>query len=194
MAVLAHGNRVYALGGMNQKIEGNAPIKSLSDVVETSTFDGTSLGPWTTLTPLPQKLSHLTVFLHGDFLFAAGGITGVKARTEILRARLLPDGTLGVWQEAGALPAPRATAAATVFLDHVYVLGGLSTVDGGEVDTVLRAPLSPAGEVGAFESLPALPKARAHSHQAPLWQGTLYSAAGSIDHAGQRNLFWGKLQ
>jgi hypothetical protein len=101
---------------------------------------------------------------------------------------------LGAWADAGELPEGRATSAATVFLDQVYVIAGMTELTGGEVDTVLRATFGADGTVGAFEELAPLPTPRAHSHQAPLYQGTLYSVGGSIMHDPQDGVYLGALE
>ena len=77
-----------------------------------------------------------------DFdLFVIGGGSGASARKTILRATVGADGALGTWENAGELPEGRATSSAFVFLEHLYVVAGMTSLTGGEVATVLRAPI-----------------------------------------------------
>ncbi len=70
----------------------------------------------------------------------------------------------------------------------------MAKLTGEERDTVLRASLHDDGTLGDWEELDALPLARAHSHQAPLWAGHQTSAAGSISHEVQSEFFVGALE
>lgn len=183
---------VYAIGGLGQTTD-SPPTQTVEATIERAPFDGQTLGPWVTLDPLPQPTTHHSVFAYDGALFILGGGDGLQARTEILRAEIGEDGDLGEWTVAGELPEGRATASTTVFRDHLYVFGGMTSLTGGERDTVLRAPLVD-GQVGEFEELAALPLAKAHCHHTPEHNGFLYSAGGSIHHAGQKESFIGALE
>ncbi len=194
VALVASGGFVYALGGLNQEIVGGSPSQTVEATVERAPFDGTTLGPFTELAPLPQPTTHHAVAAHGGAIYVIGGGTGLSARTEILRATVAGDGGLGPWEAAGTLPEGRATSSAFVYLDHLYVVAGMTKLTGGERDTVLRAPIDEAGQVGTFEALAALPLARAHSHQAPIHGALVFSVAGSIMHEDQKDVFVGRFE
>lgn len=192
---LAHAKgHVFALGGLFQQVSGGTPTQEVLDVVERAAFDGTTLSAWETIAPLPVKLTHHATVVYEGSLYVIGGGSGQPASTDILRATISDDGSLGTWETVGQLPAGRASPAATVFLDRVYVISGMTTLTGGEVDTVLAGAFDASGKIGAFTTLMPLPKARAHSHQAPIYNGHLYSAGGSINHAPQSDVFVGTLQ
>ena len=184
---------VYAIGGLQQSFDGGNLAQKLIDAVERAPFDGTTLGDFTALAPLPEPLTHQAAVVHDHALYLIGGISSTAARTDILRATIDGAGDLGAWQPAGQLPEGRATSAAFTFLDQVYVLCGSTKAMGGEVATVLRAPFQDDGTVGAFEELPPLPLARAHTHQAPLLDGVIYSAGGSLGTKFQGEVFLGHL-
>lgn len=76
----------------------------------------------------------------------------------------------------------------------LYVVAGMTSLTGGEVAGVERAPLDAMGKVGAFADLPPLPLARAHSHQTPLFKGHFYSVGGSKNHVPQAEVWNGTLQ
>ncbi len=189
-----HGGYVYVIGGMNQVYSGGEVSQDVLDSIERAPFDGTTLGAFEALDPLPEASTHHIAWIWGTGLYIAGGGSGARARDSVLRAELQSDGSLGAWEEVGSLPEGRATSAATVFLDHVYLVAGMAKLTGDERDTVLRAPLLEDGTVGAFEELEPLPLARAHAHQAPLWEGWMISAGGSISHEVQTEVYVGRLE
>jgi hypothetical protein len=185
---------VYALGGLFQQVSGSTPTQDVLDVVERAAFDGTTLSPWETIAPLPVKLTHHATVFHDGAIYVIGGGSGLPASADILRATVADDGSLGAWETVGQLSEGRASPAATVFLNELFVIGGMTTLTGGEVDTVLAGSFDASGKLGAFQALSPLPKARAHSHQAPFYGGYLYSAGGSIKHVPQSDVFVGALQ
>lgn len=194
VAMIAAKGFVFALGGLQQKIVGGSPMQTVLDVVERASFDGKVLGDFAAIGTLPGKLTHHTVFYHNDALYVLGGGSGATATTDVVRATLSDAGELGEWQVVGQLPEARATASATVFLDQLYVFAGMKSLVGEERDTVLRAGIAADGSVGAFSELLPLPSKRAHCHQTPLFAGHFYSAGGSINHKGQKDVYVGKLE
>ncbi len=192
-AAYAQGH-VFAIGGLFQDVSSGMPSQMVHSVVERASFQGGELGPWETVTPLPSALTHMAVAATGDAIYVVGGGSLQPASSEVLRATVSADGELGSWQLVGELSEGRATSAALVFLDQLYVLGGMSLLTGNERDTVLRASLDPAGALDAFSELLPLPLARAHSHHVPLYEGRLYSVGGSISHDPQPEVFIGTLE
>jgi len=66
LAAAAHGDALYALGGMNGA--------TYLDVIEESRIqaDG-ALGAWRKIAPLPAPLADFGVIVHGDWLYVIGG-------------------------------------------------------------------------------------------------------------------------
>lgn len=188
------GGYVYVIGGMEQSVSGSSVSQTVLDSVERAPFDGVTLGEFEALDPLPEPSTHHAAWTWGTGLYLAGGGDSASARDTVLRAEIAVDGALGAWVEVGTLPEGRATSAATVWLDQIYLVAGMAKLTGQERDTVLRADLNEDGTVGAFEELSPLPLARAHSHQAPLWHGWMLSVAGSIDHEVQAEVFVGAFE
>lgn len=185
---------VFALGGLFQQVNGGNVKQDVVDTVERASFDGDTLSAFTMMPPLPTKLTHHATFTHDGAIYLLGGGSGVEAVPDILRATVSDAGDLGAWENVGKLAEGRASSAVTVFLDHLYVIGGMSSLTGGEKATVLGGAFDAAGMLGDFSALTPLPKARAHSHQAPLYKGHLYSVGGSINHAPQAQVFVGTFQ
>lgn len=194
VTVTAVAGFVFAIGGMRQDVSGTEPVQEVMAAVERASFDGTTLGPWEELAPLETPVTHHAAVAHGGAIYLIGGGAGLQARTDILRATVAADGTLGAFTIAGALPEGRATSSAFVHLDHLYVFAGMKQLTGQEVATVLRAPIDAAGAVGSFEELPPLPLARAHAHQAPKSGPFVLSLGGSIHHETQREVFVGRFE
>ncbi len=190
VAIAVSGDFLYAIGGMHQS--GNS--QTVLDTVERASFDGETLGNFEAMAPLPEARTHHALVAHDGALYLIGGGSNAAASTEIWRSAVASDAELGEWEVVGELPEGRATASALVFNEQLYVIGGMSSLTGGEVDTVLRANLEADGSVGSFEELPELPQAKAHCHQAPLHNGVLYSAGGSIEHHNQDEVYIGRLE
>lgn len=190
----AVGGFVYVIGGLNQVYTAGEVSQEVLATVERAPFDGETLGAFETIGSLPDPSTHHAVWTWGTGLYLAGGGDGARARDTVLRAELNADGSLGDWIQVGTLPEGRATSAATVLADQVFLVAGMAKLTGEERDTALRADLSADGSVGEFEALTPLPTARAHAHQAPIWQGWMVSAGGSIDHVVQDQVYVGALE
>ena len=184
---------VYAIGGLRQFYTNGNPMQSVSDAVERATFDGKTVGKWESLSALPHPLTHQAAVVRDHAIYLVGGVENTTVVTDILRADLDAQGNVGAWKAAGMLPEGRATSAAFVFLDQLYVLCGSTLAQGGEVDTVLRASFDKEGGVGSFEELEHVPMARAHVHQTPFVNGFIYSAGGSANGAFEAEVFVGKM-
>ncbi len=187
------GEHVYVVGGMAQSSSGGGS-QEITDVVEHAVITDGELGPFEVLGSLPEPTTHHAAFAWGGGLYVLGGGDSLEARRSILRADIGDDGTLGEWTQVGRLPEGRATSAAVVHLDQVYVVAGMSTLSGGEVGTVLRASLEEDGSVGDFDELAELPSARAHCHHVPREGAVLFSVGGSIDHRVQAEVFGAVLE
>jgi hypothetical protein len=93
----------------------------------------------------------------------------------------------------GQLPATLTTHASFVHAGSLYVVGGIES-DSHNTAAVRRAPIGADGLVGAWESLPELPKARAHAHQAPFFEGRTYAVAGAYNHQSIADVFVGRFE
>ena len=189
---------VYAVGGLRQSYPNGNPTQVISDAVERATFDGKTLGKWESLEALPHPLTHHAAVIYDHGLYLFGGIADQTQAvlTDIVRADLDDQGDVGKWTKVGSLPEGRATSSAFLFLDQVYVICGANMVIGGEVDTVLRAPLQKDGTVGKFEELAHLPMARAHVHQNAFLNGFIYprrAAAQRRTGCSRTRVFVGKM-
>lgn len=185
---------IYAMGGLFQSVVGGMPTQKVVDTIERAAFDGKTVSPWEMVAPLPVPLTHHASIVYKNAIYVIGGGTNAAALPDILRATVSSAGALGPWENYGQLTKGLASPSVNIFLDQLYVFAGMTSLTGGEVANVERAPLDGMGKVGAFMDLPPLPLARAHSHQTPLFKGHFYSVGGSKAHVPQAEVFNGTLQ
>jgi hypothetical protein len=165
-------------------------------VTQDATFSP-SVVDWQQATDLPVGVSgHAAVFVPiddvgGQTIFRAHVIGGASndslPRTAVDFAQINGDGTLSAWTSTSGLSDPRAfhaAVAATPFNSKVqgsgwlYALGGISAKNGEPLATILRAPLSGDGTVGAWSETRALPLPL-HSLGAVIFRSTIYVAGGA---------------
>ena len=174
-------NFVYVTGGADSS---NAPRTS---VWSASILGGGQIGAWTSTSPLPAgRAFHASVVatpfnsrVKGTgFLYVLGGATDAAGTpaSEIYRAPLAADGTVGAWETLGALPAALHSMNAVIFRGEIYVAGG-STTGNAPVSTVYRARLDSLGAIGSWQTLAALPTARSY-HGLTQFGGYLYVFGG----------------
>ena len=173
---VAHNGWIYVTGGLE-------PRTSVANVHGARLDAQGAPVQWVDLTALPTPRSHHASFVHEGALYVVAGLNGNPAGEhqqlrDILRAPILPDGTLGPWAEAGRLDSAYGTHAAFVRDGWVYLVGGVEN-NARFVGTVLRAPIRAGGSLGFFEQSTALPVGRGHVHQTPLWKDWVYSVGGS---------------
>ncbi len=185
VALAAAKDHVYVVGGIQAGGTSQASVERA-----TFTEEG-GVGSWELDTPLPEPRSHHALVAHDNALYVVGGLNRFDGDPfpyedqnfkDVLRSEIGADGSLGSWAVVGQVPSPLAVHAAFAHDDALYLVFGLEgTSDTGDfIGRVQRAPFQADGTVGAFENLPSeLPIARAHCHQAPIFDGVVYSAGGA---------------
>ncbi len=150
MGVVAHGERIYVLGGFDGR-------KVYDDilVLDTRTRELRAAGR------LPGPRAFGAAAAAGEELYYAGGWDGERQLDEVLRIRLpsRAGGSAGVLEAslAGRLPSPREFAAAAFYRGRLYVLGG-SDDRGGYLDEIVE--LDPAEAFPAGLRVGRLPSSR----------------------------------
>jgi len=147
-----------------------------------------TLGTWTTtLTALPAgRAFHRSVAATpfnskvkgSGYLYVLGGIEtkGGAPVTTVSRVQLNNDGTIGAWSTMTALPAGLHALGAVIFRSAIYVAGG-ATTGNVPVATVYRTRIDTLGVLSAWETMSALPSARAY-HGFATFGGYLYAVGG----------------
>lgn len=119
--------------------------------------------PWVREPSYPQPVDHHTTSIvqtpAGAFLYVVGGIEAdsrgqpVQVYSAVRRARIAADGSLGAWEDEGALPRPLAFHATLTMGRSVVLAGGLSS-DGsgalGWVASLLSAEVDDEGHLSAW--------------------------------------------
>lgn len=110
---------LYVLGGVD------ASGAATSTVYVAEVGLGGTVGTWRTTTPLPEPLHSADAVLFRGFLYLAGGAdAGDGAVSDVRRAPVLEDGSLGDWEPMPGLPGPVAYGSLVNFGPFVYSVGG----------------------------------------------------------------------
>jgi hypothetical protein len=125
---------------------------------------------------LPAPRDHHVTFIAGQYLYVAGGNTYANLLSDVWRARLWDDGTLGDWEPATPLPAPRGGHAVVVTDRSVVLIGGQFS-NRANTSTTLWASVDSVGRLGAWREGVALPGPRFH-HAAVTANGWVYVTGG----------------
>lgn len=135
LALVAHGGRLYRVGGMNARNATPDDEEDLHSVADFARFDSAS-GEWTALAPLPAPRSSLDAVVIGDRLYVVGGWTlaGSRDGTWLDHALVydLADPDAG-WQQLPTQPFRRRALAAGRWQDMLVAIGGID--QGGDVST-----------------------------------------------------------
>lgn len=192
-ASIAVGDSAYVTGGMTGA--NNTNTASVQRSVRGS--DG-SFGAFEELTPFPDMRSHHSIVAHEGALYVSGGLRGNpsgahESLSDVMRATIEADGTLGAWEVIGDLDVELSTHSSFVFAGQLYVAGG---IEGGtkNVERVRRAAFQEDGSLGAWEEVAELPSRRAHAHQTPVWNGFVYAAGGALNHESIADLWIGRFE
>jgi hypothetical protein len=110
---------IYTLGGTG---DAGTPLNS---VYRAKINDDGAPGTWTTTTALPLPLHSSGAVIFRGFVYLAGGATTDNEPTDkVFRAAILPDGSLGQWEEMPSLPLARAHHGLVIFGGIIYSVGG----------------------------------------------------------------------
>jgi len=124
-AALVHDGALYLIAGLNGNPAG--ANEQLRDVVRAPIRKDGSLGGWTTLSQMDSAYATHSAFVHGRYLYVAGGVeNNARFVDAVHRAALRRDGTLGPWEAVvPGLPNARAHVHQTPLLgDRVYSVAG----------------------------------------------------------------------
>lgn len=170
-AVVAVGNRLYALGGVN-----NCSLSDTTDSVEWVLIntDG-SLGTWQTTSSMTTRRLYLGAVAVNGYLYAIGGAeTNPTPLSTVERAAINLDGSLGPWQATSSLLTARSSLATAAWGIYIYAVGGS---DGSALNTVERAEVQPDGSLGPWQLVSSMTTAR-YGLTAVVLDGYLYALGG----------------
>ena len=174
-ATAAYNGFMYLLGGQIHNGQGSsinadvyfAPINS----------DGT-LGTWTTTTSLPTPTVDHTALAYNGYLYLIGGYTPSTSNTtsNVFRATINANGSIGVWTATASLPVATGRAATTIYGNHMYSFGGYTTAAS---PNVYVTTINADGSLGTWSSLTSLPS-NAQNTTAAAYNGFVYVIGGYV--------------
>lgn len=138
------GDVFFVIGGHRDNGDSMAEIEWSRPMA-----DG-NLQKWQATTPMSQERWGHATAVHGDELYALGGLFGPKYLDTIEHTKAGKDGQLGQWQHTSSLDQPRATFSAIFYKDNIYVIGG--AYPEGYLSSVVYANLNSAGDIGYWGS------------------------------------------
>jgi N-acetylneuraminic acid mutarotase len=138
VALVAHGDKLYRIGGMSAHQKPGDPIDLVS-VADFARFDPVAK-TWTDMPPLPAPRSTHDAVVVGDKVYVVGGWSmrgGDSGNAEFLEDALVFDLSApgGKWKSLPAPPFQRRALAVAAIKGKVYVIGGLEE-DGSVVKSV----------------------------------------------------------
>lgn len=171
------GRWIYLVGGLAKS--------SLADTARATVGEDGTVSGWTAMTALPAPRSHHASLVHDGALYVFGGadVGTSDFYTDVLRAPIAEDGTLGQWSKVADLPENGGALSVIELGGFVYAFGGVKGSRAGleVISTVRRAAFQPDGSLGSWEDAAKLPTARGHVHQTPLVGGHVFSIGGAKD-------------
>lgn len=179
--MVTHDGWIYVVGGQGE-------VEAEAGVFGARLDESGGISEWVELTPLPRPRSHHAALVLEGHIYLFGGLDGrpggyQAAFTDVIRAPINDDGTLGQWQLVSMLPHSYATHSAVLHDGHVWILGGVEDLQRFS-DVVLKGRIHATGALGPWETVePGLPLARGHVHVTPLVAGRVYTAGGRITAA-----------
>jgi len=133
------GNHEQKRGAATKEVEWSKPV------------DEAGFGKWQETSPLQVARFGLGLAVHGDQLYAIGGLNGPEFLDSIEVAQIQPDGGLGAWRLIESkLSSKRAMMGMVAYEEWVYSIGGAGS------NTVEYATFDEAGEMGSWLTAPEL--------------------------------------
>ena len=174
------GDTVYVSGGSNGS-------ESFSGVW--SSTAGRPFSAWQSRTSLPQPTEGHGFAVIGSYAYVIGGWgRGVGGpRTDVLKAAIHPDGSLGAWQATTPLPQGRAFQGVVVDGNRLILIGGWGPSFNAQT-TVWTATANGQGDLSAWQAGPEIPAQRVWAG-ATIVDGTLWVTGGSSGNKTMATVF-----
>ncbi len=156
LATATDGNRIYALGGVD---DSSLPQRT----IYSTTVVGGALTKWVTQTnAFPIRLSGPNALIAtaggATRLYVLGGFDGFNVSNKVYYAALNSDGSVGIWiTNSINLPVGVYFASSVVNRNYIYVIGGIDNLNAYR-NIVYRAPFNNDGSVGAWTAVASLPQ------------------------------------
>ncbi|MFQ5432077.1 MAG: hypothetical protein ACE5EN_06185, partial [Nitrospinota bacterium] len=174
MTVLRYINSVKKINGIVYVVGGHDERRGvgITNVEQSNIIKTGGLEEWKDTTRLQTGRYALATTAYGDYLYALGGITGVKYLTTVEKTKIDSNGQLSAWRPTTELSVPRANFNTAVYKGRLYILGGVNNKS--YLTSVEYADFSKKGDIGYMgteeEQMEYKKKlaARAEASRAPL--------------------------
>jgi len=135
---------IYVIGGID-----GANFVGITEYAKIA--DDGSLSPWQQTSLLNEERGFVDAVTKDDYIYVVGGGNGPNGKNllrSVERAKVNPDGSLGLWQtlESGMVM-PRRCSKTLIKKNFIYALGGFA---GALLDNVERAEILPDGSLGPW--------------------------------------------
>ncbi len=161
----------YVIGGFDniaQSDSAYAPINS----------NGT-IGSWTATTSLPEVRTAMTAIAHNGYMYVLGGTDGSGTfYTSVRYAPINSNGSLGSWSSANSFTGDRGAAAAVIYGNYIYIIGGEYNWYESIRDDIQYAAIKSDGSLGSWSTTTALPSGRSNMGTFT-YNGYLYVIGGN---------------
>jgi len=135
---------------------------------------------------LPGERRGHAMVVYNDTLIVAGGLDSAgNVSSDVWKAKVGGDGSLGPWTATTSLPEARESLSLAVWGGRLYALGGF---EGTVRPTVWWAPLGQDGSVGLWRETLSLPEGRYRGAAAAI-EDTLFFFGGDNGIIGQNAVF-----
>ena len=195
-AATSDGAHVWIQGGIFGAYEDNVGDwgginGNVATAVATVNADG-SLAPWRMTTPNPKYETLNQLFVHGGWIYSAGGIDQTHTDWELYLAPLAADGSVGAWSERD-MPFPFSQHTTAVVGNYAYFIDGYAIpgfeVGGGRCNNgVWRATFEPDGSLDAWTLIGHTPEGRCEVTSAVVGN-TIFISGGWLGDGSANDLY-----
>lgn len=154
-AIAVKENYVYILGGREENV--GSALNHVNKVFRGTLNIQGDIKLWTQLNSLPEALSIGAATVVGNKLYFAGGFNNFGENADIYVATINPDGTIGDWANAGALPEPLSGLGLIEYNGYLIALGGQNG-SGQKKNNVYKTALNLNGTIVGWQSTSSLPE------------------------------------
>ncbi|MCD6384178.1 hypothetical protein J7M23_00220 [Candidatus Sumerlaeota bacterium] len=155
-------------------------------------FSGEAFSFYYKTTPLPEPRQMYGTVVLGDYLYVIGGNNKSGYLKSVLKAPIMPDGTLGEWTPTTPLPHSRAYIANTTIAlnDILYVVGGYDGANNLNKQTILWSKPLPNGELSPWQESPPFPGEGISCSVVVSTPGHLHLIGGYTQSDKPTNIVW----
>jgi hypothetical protein len=186
---VAYNGYLYVIGGYDD-------LTYYSDVQKAAINGDGSIGAFSSTTSFTTGRSGHSTVVYNGYLYVIGGDHGVNNTacsgtsspycSDVQKAAINSDGTVGLWTTTTNLPFPRNLTSAVVANGYMYVLGGsqfgqstaCNPVNSDNCNDVQRAAIYADGTIGSWSTVSRFTTGRS-DFSAVAYNGNLYVLGGS---------------